>query len=306
MKTTFGIATSSKLADLNYENKAIYDSASKYFDLVYLLDTRKISFQFIRGKGEVIIKHLDEDISDLSALNIRGTRNREASTSILAHSLNYNGCILNDPVSRFRVGYASKLLSTVSRYKYNTGTSSFLAFDLESCLTLLKDIKLLNVFPLIVKPIKGSKGKGIKELSDYAAALEFVHSYFQDRVDKDLPILFQEKMNFISEYRVFVIDRKVIDIALKTPSRGKIVANAAQGAIFSKSRNDEIVKYVESTIRDDGIYGIDVAVDETGEKHIIEANRAPLWETFEKTTGISISELIVKKALKEFLNKNQT
>lgn len=300
---TYGVVTANEYEDLNYEKKCLFDTAKKYFDDVLLIDTHKVYYKFIRGNELPIIIYGKKDISNLSAINIRSTKNREASTALLAHSLNLCGCVLNDPVTRFSVGYASKLLSTSKRFKNKTGSSSFLAFDLESSKNLIKDIHKEKLFPLVAKPIGGSKGIGVVLIKNKKEANEYAEEFFEHRATDDTPIFLQTFVRFVKEYRIMVIDKKAVNIVRKIKPEDKITANAAQGGIFVKEENDAIIEFVTNNLTEEGIYGVDVAVDENGDFHIIEANRAPMWETFEETLVENIAEIIVQDALEKIEKK---
>ena len=167
MNLTFGILTINSYATLNYEKQAIYDSAVKHFKKVLLIDPRKVSYQFIRGTQKPIIRYLGKNIASLSALHIRNFKNMANATSMLAHSLDACGCILSDPIHRFRGRDSSKLLSTVGQYEDQSGSSSLIAFDLENMLKLITIIEEKKLFPMIVKPINGKQGKGIYLLMSY-------------------------------------------------------------------------------------------------------------------------------------------
>jgi glutathione synthase/RimK-type ligase-like ATP-grasp enzyme len=290
---------------LNFEKKSLFDVAKKYFEEVMLIDTRKVTYKFIRGLETPILKHKGNEITNLSAVHIRSTKNREASTALLAHTLILCGCILNDPVSRFNAGFASKLLSTTTRFKNKTGSSSFLAFEHESTLELLDEIEKSDMFPLIVKPIRGSKGTGVELLENKKKAVRYSKEFFETRESEDSPIFFQKYITFVAEYRAFVIDKKVIDLVRKVKMPHAIVANAAQGGKFINEKNKEVENYVSNNLTEDGIYGVDVAVDNNGDIHIIETNRAPMWKTFEEATKINVAETIVSDTLKKIKEKQK-
>lgn len=304
MDLTFGIVTINSYATLNYEKKAIYDNAVKHFKKVLLIDPRKVSYQFIRGTQKPIIRYLGKNIANLSALHIRNCNNMANATSMLAHSLDACGCILSDPIHRFRVRYSSKLLSTIGQYEDQSGSSSFIAFDLENMLELITIIEEKKLFPMIVKPINGKQGKGIYLLKTVTEMRDYTNQFFQQRVDADIPIFFQTFVTFVKEYRIFVIDKKIIGLVVKVKKKGVIVANAAQGATFIPIENPQqvIVEFILDHLSN-GIYGADVAIDTTGAIHLIEANASPNWKAFQEATGIDVADAIIQDTLRKIEEK---
>ena len=304
MNLSFGIVTINSYAGLNYEKQAIYDNAVKHFKNVLLIDPRKVSYQFIRGAPKPIIRYLGRNLATLSALHIRGIKKISNSTSILAHTLDFCGCIVSDPVNRFRTVYGSKLLSTIGRHQDDSGSSSFIAFDLENTLKLIDSIEDKNLFPIIVKPIAGHQGQGIYLLKTAAEMLTYSNQFFKQRADSDIPIFFQTYVSFVKEYRIFVIDKKIIGLVVKIKKEGEIVANAAKGATFIPIENPQqvIVEFIEDHLSN-GIYGVDVAIDTAGGIHLIEANRSPNWKAFQQSTGIDVAAVIIQDTLRKINDK---
>ena len=304
MNLTFGIVTINSYPNLNYEKQAIYDNAVQHFKQVLLIDPRKVSYQFIRGAKKPIIRYLGENLANLSALHIRGSSKMSNSTSILAHSLDYCGCVINDPIYKFKTKSGSKLLATVGQYEDHTGSSSFIAFDLESTLKLITSIEAKKLFPIIVKPINGRQGNGIFLLKTAAEMLAYTNNFFEERTDADTPIFFQTYVAFVKEYRIFVIDKKIIGLVVKLKQKGQIVANAAKGATFIPIETPQqvIVEFILDNVSD-GIYGVDVAIDTGGGIHLIGANMSPNWKAFQQATGIDVAAVIIQDTLRKIHDK---
>ncbi|MFK7981099.1 MAG: RimK family alpha-L-glutamate ligase [Saprospiraceae bacterium] len=304
MNLTFGIVTVNSYSELNYEKQAIYDNAVKHFKHVLLIDPRKVSYQFIRGAKKPIIRYLGQNLANLSALHIRGANKIANSTSILAHSLDFCGCIISDPIYKFSTSSSSKLLATVGQYEDHTGSSSFIAFDLENTLALIASIEAKKLFPIIVKPINGRQGNGIYLLKTAAEMLVYTNQFFEQRTDSDIPIFLQTFVAFVKEYRIFVIDKKIIGLVVKIKQKGQIVANTAKGATFIPIENPQqvIVEFILDHLSD-GIYGVDVAIDTTGGIHLIEANRSPNWKAFQQATGIDVAAVIIQDTLRKINDK---
>lgn len=296
---TLGICTSRRtVEELDYEKRRLYEAGLLFYDSVLLIDTRAVSYQFIRGEKKPKVVHQGKDITALSSLHVRSTRGREASTAILVRTLKLCGCDVLDPIDRFSVGYASKLLSTLERFQEDTGSDSFLAFNRQSVDFLLDDLQQKGRFPLIAKPIAGKKGQGIQAINDIDAAVAYVDRFFERRLSDDVPLFLQDFVEFVAEYRVLVVDGEAIGAVRKIKREGELVANAESGATFVAACVPHVIEFTLQNVSQDGVLGADVAVDSSGILHLIEANRAPMWQAFEQATGIDVAEAIMKRSVR--------
>jgi hypothetical protein len=151
---SLGICTAYETVDkLNYEKNTLYNEAKKLYDKVILIDTREVVYKFIQCLERPIITLHGNDISRLDSLIIRSTKNRESSTALLVHTLRLCGCDIFDPIERFSVGYASKLLSTVERFEKGVSSNTFLVFNYNNAIEIISQLEEMNYFPLIAKPI---------------------------------------------------------------------------------------------------------------------------------------------------------
>lgn len=302
---TLGICTSCDIAeDINYETNALCKEGALLYDDVILIDPQKVAYKFIRGHSKPEVIFAGKDISNLSTLIVRRTMGKENSISLLIHSLSLCGCDVLEPVWRFHPNRISKLLGTVARFKKGVGTTTFLVFDVESALNLLRDLDEEGYFPLLVKPIAGKQGEGITILSDVSEAIKYARAFFDSRIDPDEPLFLQQFVKFKEEYRVFVIYGRVLGVVKKIRGSNKIPANAAQGATFINVNNPIIAEFALQHVNRESILGVDVAIGPDGECHIIESNRAPLWYHFEGVTGINVGKEIVKHAIKRLDKTN--
>ena len=56
---------------------------------------------------------------------------------------------------------------------------------------------------------------------------------------------------------------------------------------------DEVREFAKSNAPAQGLVGMDVARDETGELFVIEANFSPNWQTFDGALGVDTAQVIV-------------
>lgn len=296
-QSVYGICTDTYvLSELDYERQRLYEKASKLFDEVILVDTRACSYQFLRQNSKPIILHHGRDITHINALHIRGRRERESSTAILARTLSYLGCHISDPVKQLPIGKATKLVGTLERFKKQIGADSFLAFDYANAMRMVESIAD-KTFPLIAKPIDGRRGEGIELLEDFDAVENYIEEFIEQREDLDIPIFLQKFIDYRNEFRVFIIDGRVLGVVEKHQmDKSKITANAAQGGEFKQVENPAVAKFALAYVRKQGIYGVDVAIDSVGDLHIIESNRTPQFAAFEGATGIDVASEILQSA----------
>lgn len=293
----FGICTSfDDPDDLNFEKRSLYEAAQRVYDEVVLLDSREVVYEFLRGEQKPLVRYRGRDISGLTSLHVRSTKGREASIAILVRALSLCGCDIFDPIDRFFVGYASKLLSTVSRSKTGIGTDTYIAFDKAQALELVAELIRNNQLPLVIKPIAGKRGVGVSLLTNALDVINAVSEHFEVRLDNDFPVFLQKYVNFVAEYRVMMVDGDILGVALKQRAEGKVAANVAQGATLVAVNEPSVNDFVNEYVRESGVLGVDVALDSLGSYHIIESNRAPEWETFQEVTGVDVAGYIVARS----------
>jgi glutathione synthase/RimK-type ligase-like ATP-grasp enzyme len=252
----------------SHEVKNLVESAAPFFDAIIMINPRDLSFSFVRGESKIIIMHGTTDISDLSALFVRGTAKYPQETSILAKSLKSNGCFIVDGINRFCGNKPSKIKTTVSRFVRDIGSTSHFALNKKMAIQLVETLSL----PLVVKPVFGSEGNGVKLLQTNDSVLEYINEF-----NFDVPILFQEKIDIVKEYRIMVVGGKAIGMFNKTAADGEITANHARGATWNQEWDDNLVNWVLDSVSNKGLLGVDAAIDSNGVYYIIEENRRPSY-----------------------------
>ena len=112
-------------------------------------------------------------------------------------------------------------------------------------------------------------------------------------------MLVQRLMNFDHEYRVLMLHRKCIGVVEKIMNPGSIVANAAQGSEFITADVPEVVEFVKNNCAKSGFMGVDVAIDSSGEMHVIEENRAPNWNHIQQALNTEIAPIIMERVYRK-------
>ena len=146
-------------------------------------------------------------------------------------------------------------------------------------------------FPIIAKNIVSSQGRGVFLIEDFQKLKEFFEQ--QDRIENF--ILQQQLRRHAEDYRVFVVGGKALGVMKKTAKTGEYRSNVSQGGKTEMVIDSEIqnlgVKAAQLTNTE--IAGVDIMLDEADNPYILEINRAPQFQGFEKISGMNIAKEIV-------------
>lgn len=212
----------------------------------------------------------------------------------LAKKLEENNIVINSSesirkcdskIEMYQTLYKNNLLTIKTVFSpftfTNIGYSDFDFID--------RIIELLS-FPIVIKPEFGSFGINIKMANNKEELLQYT---------KDLSgyrLVYQEYIDYISDIRVYVIDKKVI-ASVERKSFGKeFRANTTLGgSMHLYSINDELEKIaIEATNAfKSEISGVDLLIDKTGKVHVCEVNTNSHFHNLYKMTGINLCEGII-------------
>jgi RimK family alpha-L-glutamate ligase len=148
-------------------------------------------------------------------------------------------------------------------------------------------------YPLIAKLVRGSHGDGVTLIHNF----EELYDYFI--TNPPATVLLQEYINSDSDIkedlRVITLGYNVIGGYKKVAPKGSIITNLASGGNTEKvdlsKETIAAAKKIAEIMKAD-FTGIDFIIRE-GVPYVLEVNRAPQFQGFEKTTGINLSEEIV-------------
>lgn len=140
-------------------------------------------------------------------------------------------------------------------------------------------------YPLIAKPIFGSQGKGIYLVSS------------NEQLSINSNELYQELLPNKEDYRVIVLGKKVLGVMLRKANDSSIVSNISAGGIGTKynydSQLEEISLRLAQLCKLD-FCGIDLMKDADGNYAVLEVNRNPGIQGFQKATGVEVAAKIGK------------
>ncbi len=154
-------------------------------------------------------------------------------------------------------------------------------------------------FPLIIKKVNESHGRGIKLVRSEKDLLNFFEKH-----TKVYEFLIQEYIQSNStnkeDIRIITIGKKVLGAYKKVAPRDSIITNIASGgnAVPIELTSDIITlgEQVAEAMKFE-FMGIDAIYNQDGELLVLEVNRAPQFEGFEKVTGKNIPKEVLHHML---------
>ncbi|MFC2159977.1 RimK family alpha-L-glutamate ligase, partial [Actinomycetota bacterium] len=151
-------------------------------------------------------------------------------------------------------------------------------------------------YPLIIKTITGSQGKGVfllednNKLNDLATLMEISK-------DSKTNLILQEFISFSKgrDIRVIVIGGRTIGAMLRTAKGKNFKANYSAGGLVEPYELNPAIEWLSiesSRLIGLDIAGVDILFDKDNNYRICEINSYPGFEGFEKATGINVPEEI--------------
>lgn len=154
----------------------------------------------------------------------------------------------------------------------------------------------LNIFPIFIKATDFNKGKGVFLIRNTRHAKLLINRKISGRCTRNFII--QEKIDYVRDYRIIVLGRKILGAILRKPSGKEIRANIARGgtSIAIENMPDKLKKLALKAAEalNIEIAGVDFLEDKNGKFFFLEANRAFGFEGFEKATGLDVTYEIFK------------
>lgn len=154
-------------------------------------------------------------------------------------------------------------------------------------------------FPIIAKPIVGSKGRGVQKINDMEELEKF--KVIED-TDK---FLFQEYIPIAYDIRVFVVGSEALGAMKRIVGKDDFRSNASLGAAVEKIELTDSLKNIAISATRAYRYevaGVDIVIH-GGREYVLEVNNAPQWMAFKKVVGINPAEAIVKYCINKYNNK---
>lgn len=160
------------------------------------------------------------------------------------------------------------------------------------------DVELIEqhfTYPVIVKTISGSEGKGVFLCEDRNKFEDFL-GFIESTMSREVNIIVQEFAHSSAgkDIRVLVVGGRALGAMLRIAKMGKIKANvSAGGAVDRFPLNPEIEWLAVESAR---ILGLDIAGVDVffyNESYVVnEVNSSPGFKGFEQATGVNVPKEI--------------
>jgi [lysine-biosynthesis-protein LysW]---L-2-aminoadipate ligase len=272
---------------IRFEEKALYDKAKKKGLRAQIVDAKTITIdtEFKRKAlqlGDVILQR--------SISHFRGL--------YLTACLEYRGFMV---INKFRVGETcgNKLMTSLTLAKYRVPTpKTYFTFSAESAIEVISK----TGFPLVLKPIVGSWGRGVFPLRDKEVANMIVEM----REEDDSPLA---RIYYVQEMikrpprdlRCIVVGDKVVAAIYRYSAENEWRTNVARGgkaevAPITNELEDIALKAAKAV--GGGILGIDLMEDEERGLLVHEVNNTVEFKGASNVSDTDIAGAIIEYALK--------
>jgi [lysine-biosynthesis-protein LysW]--L-2-aminoadipate ligase len=272
---------------IRFEEKALYDKAKKKGLRAHIIDAKTITID-TESKRKAL--QLGDVILQRSISHFRGL--------YLTACLEFLGFLV---INKFNVGETcgNKLITSLTLAKYQVPTpKTHFAFSAESAIEVISKIG----FPLVLKPIVGSWGRGVFPLRDEEVANMIVEM----REGDDSPLA---RIYYVQEMikrpprdlRCIVVGDKVIAAIYRYSAENEWRTNVARGgkaevAPITNELEDIALKAAKAV--GGGIVGIDLMEDEKRGLLVHEVNSTVEFRGASNVSDADIAGAIIDYALK--------
>jgi RimK family alpha-L-glutamate ligase len=145
---------------------------------------------------------------------------------------------------------------------------------------------------VVLKPLFGSEGKGLKRVSNVPSAKQHIEGF----VAGEGVVYVQQFVQHVGyDYRVFVVGDHFLGMRRSNPGHWKF--NVRQGAMAERfDVNDAIEQLARSATKAVGatVAGVDLLPDRHGRLVVLEVNAVPGWRALGQATGADVAGLVVE------------
>jgi glutathione synthase/RimK-type ligase-like ATP-grasp enzyme len=183
--------------------------------------------------------------------------------------------------------YDNKLYELELFHKYNIShIPTIVCYKLT---TKIEELVNEFEFPVVVKPIAGSRGNGVVKID----SMKELNKYFTITGE---PKLIQKFIPNDGDYRVIVFMNKIVMVSKRKSKEGEFRNNVSLGGIPEIGYvNDEISERIEFMSKNikSNIIGVDIIINNiTGEYHFMEMNSGPHYITFCEICDVDFPKII--------------
>lgn len=286
---------------LDQENADLARAARKFFEKAHQIDPTKLELRLLDNRTSVIYHKTGEDkllFETLDVLIVKRTRGfvEQIGDIIEFSSKSYPNLLIFDPPKTY-IKPLSKIPGLLARVQVSSQPNTQVILN-----SILPESTMEIKYPVVVKPIHGFQGIDVNQCNNK----DELKRYFEDAAKEESQLgyghLIQEKIDIAEEYRVIIIGDEAVGCVRKTQHDAETIArNRNQGAEFENSQdfNAMTLAIQTSTALNLSFAGVDILKDSAGEYHVLECNRNPQYNYFEKTTGIDVSKKIIEYVINQ-------
>lgn len=155
-------------------------------------------------------------------------------------------------------------------------------------------------FPVVIKPNHMGQGGGVKIAKNKEEIFQIIHSYEKPDIKK---LILQEFIDYEHDLRVLVVGDKVVGTMKRIPKEGDFRANFSLGGTVAPYELDEegkdlAIRAKNATGLD--VSGVDILIDKSGQKYILETNRSPGVEGITEAMNENITKVWLDYILEKY------
>ena len=272
---------------VRFEEKALYQKAKKKGINVQIIDGKTITINTESKRTSI---QLGDVVIQRSISHFRGL--------YLTSCLEFLGFLV---INKFKVGQTcgNKLITSLTLARYNVPTpKTHFAFSAESAIELIYKIG----FPLVLKPVIGSWGRGVFPLRDEEVANMIVEM----REENDSPLA---RIYYIQEMikrpprdlRCIIVDDKIVTAIYRYSAVNEWRTNVARGGKaevvpITKELEDIALKAAKAV--GGGILGVDLMEDEKRGLLVHEVNNTVEFRGASNASNVNIAGAMIDYAVK--------
>lgn len=294
--------TSRKVAGIargkwSYNEKEYLVKALEFYDEVFYINPFFVTYRFERESGAIVIEYNGRVLNDLSILYAFGYADE---TLLLVKSLMMIGCTISDTYHTLSRDGLGKISASLDFLRKRSGTTTHVLTSYARAQAYFSRLDKSH-FPLLNKPFKGNKGRGIVALENTREALKFARTHFER--GRQFLVL-EKQICYTREWRVYVVDGELLEAYERQKVAGKIIANLHQGGgsvAVDAALKQDLFRFVKAHMPrgyETGIYGVDLAATGEGDYHFIEINRTPGFRGFKEVCGGSLPRAVHERLVK--------
>jgi RimK family alpha-L-glutamate ligase len=267
-----------------YESQRILGESKNFFEKGEVILLPEITVK-IKEEATTFF-HQGRDLAQTFDLFlIRGTGKYGRSAVLLADFMFNRGKIVVDEKLAKPRGAGPKFSTLIRLARKGISVpDTFQAFSKEK---IFEEAKKLN-YHLVIKNVKSRRGKGVYKIDSEKKITQFLneHPDFEN-------YFFQQFLNSNFDVRVFIVGNQVLGAMKRVAPPGDFRSNIAvggRGEKFSASTEINDIALKSSRVMKNEIAGVDIMI--TQKPYLIEVNRAPQFQAFEKITDINVAKKI--------------